>query len=65
MGYSPWGCKELDMTEQMSTHKHASFRRKMQREKVTRTDENKLGQRVGKMWLPVDLESHYQLTVIY
>ena len=21
MGYSPWGCKELDMTEQLSTHK--------------------------------------------
>ena len=20
MGYSPWGCKELDMTEQLSTH---------------------------------------------
>ena len=19
-GYSPWGCKELDMTEQLSTH---------------------------------------------
>jgi len=20
--YSPWGCKELDMTEQLSTHTH-------------------------------------------
>ena len=20
MGYSPWGCKESDMTEQLSTH---------------------------------------------
>ena len=23
MGYSPWGCKELDMTEQLSIHTHA------------------------------------------
>ena len=23
MGYSPWGCKESDMTEQRSTHTHA------------------------------------------
>ena len=22
VGYSPWGCKELDMTEQLSTHIH-------------------------------------------
>ena len=22
VGYSPWGCKELDMTEQLSTHTH-------------------------------------------
>ena len=22
MGYSPWGCKELDMTERLSTHTH-------------------------------------------
>ena len=22
MGYSPWGCKELDMTEEQSTHTH-------------------------------------------
>ena len=22
VGYSPWGCKESDMTEQMSTHTH-------------------------------------------
>jgi len=35
---------------------------------VLRVESHKLysiGQRVGKMWLPVDLESHYQLTVIY
>ena len=23
VGYSPWGCKELDMTEQISTAQHA------------------------------------------
>ena len=23
MGYSPWGCKESDTTEQRSTHAHA------------------------------------------
>ena len=22
MGYSPWACKELDMTKQLSTHAH-------------------------------------------
>ena len=22
VGYSPWGCKESDMTEQLSTHTH-------------------------------------------
>ena len=22
VGYSPWGCKELDMTEQLRTHTH-------------------------------------------
>ena len=24
MGYSPWGCKELDMTSQLSTYAHTS-----------------------------------------
>ena len=24
MGYSPWGCKELDTTEQRSTHTHVA-----------------------------------------
>ena len=24
VGYSPWGCKELDMTEQLSTHTELS-----------------------------------------
>ena len=22
MGYSPWGCKQSDTTEQLSTHRH-------------------------------------------
>ena len=23
-GYSPWGCQELDMTEQLNTHTHTN-----------------------------------------
>ena len=26
VGYSPWDCKELDMTEQLSTHTHRIMR---------------------------------------
>jgi len=24
-GYSPWGCRESDMTKQLSTHKHTKI----------------------------------------
>ena len=27
MGYSPWGCKELDMTERLSTAQHHIWER--------------------------------------
>ena len=26
VGYSPWGCKELDVTERLSTHSHQDWR---------------------------------------
>ena len=25
VGYNPWGCKELDVTERLSTHTHISY----------------------------------------
>ena len=27
VGYSPWGCKELDTTKQLNTHTHRRFRK--------------------------------------
>ena len=27
VGYSPWGCKELDMTERLSTAQHKDLKR--------------------------------------
>ena len=36
VGYSPWGCKELDMTEQLSTHTHTHTHREIKMQKPMR-----------------------------
>ena len=33
-GYSPWGCKELDMTERLSTHWHLKIKRYLRKTQV-------------------------------
>ena len=37
MGYSPWGGKESDRTEQLSAHTHTSINRQMEKEDVVCT----------------------------
>ena len=42
-GYSPWGCKESDMTEQLSTAQHSKFCEEKQSKKRSIENTGKLG----------------------
>ena len=48
MGYSPWGCKELDMTE-LLTHTHACTHTHTERERE-REREREYSPRRGRAW---------------